>query len=94
MSVKSIGATAENHECIPDKIQEMTLNSIRKVLPDKAIEDACVAVGYTHRRRLVTPVVTVLHMILAAIWPEESFAASWHVLWSAFVSRFGDAGTA
>jgi len=91
MSEKNIDATAENHKCISDRIQEMTLNSIRKVLPDEAVEDACLAAGYKHRRRIITPVITVLHMILAAIWPEESFAASWHILWAAFLSRSGDA---
>ena len=27
-------------------------------------------------------------MVLAAIWPEESFSAAWEVLWSAFKSRY------
>jgi hypothetical protein len=31
--------------------------------------------------------VTVLHMILAALWPEESFNASWEVQWAAVASR-------
>jgi len=26
-------------------------------------------------------------MILAAIWPEESFAASWHILWDSMASK-------
>jgi hypothetical protein len=29
-------------------------------------------------------------MIMAAIWPEESFNASWQVLWATLVSRFAD----
>ncbi len=32
--------------------------------------------------------VTVLHMILSALWPEESFNACWQVLWDTFVSWF------
>jgi hypothetical protein len=36
----------------------------------------------------LTPVVTVLHMILSALWPEESFNACWQVLWDTFVSWF------
>ena len=27
-------------------------------------------------------------MIAAAIWPEESFAAGWHILWASFSSMF------
>jgi hypothetical protein len=80
MSVKDIDSASKNHENISEKIESISFNSIRKVLPDKAIEDACNAAGYRHRQRIITPIVTVLHMILAAIWPEESFAASWQIL--------------
>jgi hypothetical protein len=65
-----------------------TLNSVRKVLPNQAIEQACQDLRYTFRRRTLTPIVTMLHMILAAIWPEESSQASWHVIWDAAVGAF------
>ncbi len=48
----------------------ITLNSIRKILPDKTIHDACHQVNYDYRNRFINPVVTVLHMILTAIWPS------------------------
>jgi len=92
MSNKNIDPAAENHKSISDKIEEMTFNSIRKILPDKAIEDACNAAEYRYRQRMITPIVTVLHMILAAIWPEESFAASWQILWTSFSSMFTEYG--
>lgn len=85
---KNIDRASKNHEDISEKIEAITLNSIREVLPDKAIEDACNASGYRHRQRVITPIITVLHMILAAIWPEESFAASWQILWTSFSSMF------
>ena len=90
MSAKDIDSAAKNHEKISEKIEPITFNSIRKVLPDKGIKYACDMVGYKHRRRIITPIITILHMILAAIWPEESFAASWQVLWTSFSSRFSD----
>jgi hypothetical protein len=90
MSVKDIDSASKNHENISEKIESISFNSIRKVLPDKAIEDACNAAGYRHRQRIITPIVTVLHMILAAIWPEESFAASWQILWNSFSSMFAE----
>ncbi len=90
MSAKNIDSSVKKHEKISDKIESVTFNSIRKVLPDKAIEDACDAAGYRYRRRVITPIVTVMHMILASIWPEESFTASWQVLWTSFSSRFND----
>lgn len=33
MSNKNIDPAAENHKSISDKIEEMTFNSIRKILP-------------------------------------------------------------
>jgi len=58
------------------------------MLPDKAIHDACCQVNCDYRNRLITPTMTVLHMITAAIWPEDSFAASWHLLWASFAANF------
>jgi hypothetical protein len=92
MYAKDIDSASKNHENISEKIESITFNSIRKVLPDKAIRYACDMVRYKYRRRVITPAVTVLHMILAAIWPEESFAASWHILWASFSSMFVDHG--
>ena len=45
------------------------------------IETACRLVGHRYRKRSLTPIITILHMILAAIWPEESFQASADLLW-------------
>jgi hypothetical protein len=90
MSNRNIDPVLKNHENISEKIESITFNSIRNVLPDKAIEDACDAAGYQYRQRMITPIVTVLHMILAAIWPEESFAASWQILWTSFSSVFAE----
>ncbi|MFH0964294.1 MAG: IS4 family transposase [Planctomycetota bacterium] len=92
MSAKEeIGRERATLERIREKLEETTLNTVRKALPDAAITRACRAVGYEYRRRLLTPVVTVLHVMMAAIWPEESFAASWQVIWDAMVSRLSGA---
>jgi Transposase DDE domain/Insertion element 4 transposase N-terminal len=68
-------------------LESVSLNSIRQILPDRAILEACRAAGYSFRRRCITPVVTVLYMLLSAIWPEESFNAAWQVLWDTFRSH-------
>ena len=88
MSTQSIVPMHENSSPISSSLASIPLSSIRQVLPDKAIVQACREAGYSFRHRLIVPVVTVLHMVLAAIWPEESFNASWEVLWSAFKSRY------
>ncbi len=90
MFTNDIDYTSKNHESISEKIESVTLNSVRKVLPDTAIKDACDSAGYRYRKRTITPIVTVLHMILAAIWPEESFAASWQILWTSFSSKYSE----
>jgi len=78
----------EKSSTISSCLESIPLSSIRRILPDKAIVGACREAGYEYRHRLLTPVVVVLHMLLAAIWPEESFNASWQVLWSIFKSRY------
>lgn len=76
-----------NSANISSRLEQISFNSIRRLLPDKAILDACRAARYQYRRRVLSPIVTVLHMIVAAIWPEESFTASWHLLWTTLVSH-------
>ncbi|RPJ16689.1 MAG: IS4 family transposase [Chloroflexi bacterium] len=73
---------------IGSRLEEVTLNSVRGVLSDEMIRVACETTGQKHRNRIITPVVTVLHMVLAAIWPEDSFAASWQLLWGWYCSRY------
>jgi hypothetical protein len=65
-----------------------TLNAVQKWLPVARIEQICHEVGYAWRDRMLTPSVMVLHMILAAIWPEESLNASWQVQWAAVAGRY------
>jgi len=88
LSIKhSIPGPSVRPENLADRMEQVSLNSIRQVLPDSAILAACESVGYVFRKRTVTPILTVLHMILAAIWPEDSFNASWQVLWDGFASH-------
>jgi len=85
---KSIGKLTGKTSHIASHFESVTLNSIRNTLPDHAITEACIAAGHRYRIRRITPVLTVLHMIAAAIWPEDSFAASWQLIWSTFVAAF------
>lgn len=87
MSNKSIVKTSAKTSKFPATLESVPLKSIRKILPDKIIQDACHKVNYNYRNSLISPIVTVLHLILAAIWPEESFNASWQLLWSSFVAN-------
>lgn len=88
MTSESIDTMDKNSSGISGDLASVPLSSIRKIVPDKAILQACNDAGYSFRNRLINPLVTVLHMLLAAIWPEESFNASWQVIWSVFKSRY------
>jgi hypothetical protein len=88
MLMNSIGKSDSDSTGISRRLQQVGLNSIRNILPDRMIEQTCKQIGYRFRRRKITPVVTVLHMVMAAIWPEESFNACWQVLWDTFISWF------
>jgi hypothetical protein len=88
MRNSTIGPKGQVAPKISDSLESGISNSIRNVVPNALVEQICHKVGYHFRRRKLTPVVTVLHMILSALWPEESFKASWQVLWDTLVSWF------
>jgi hypothetical protein len=83
-----IGTDGSGSSDVSSKLEQVTFNSVRKILPDHVITQACRDVHYTYRQRVLTPIVTMLHMILAAIWPEESFEASGQLLWDGAVGVF------
>jgi hypothetical protein len=88
MSKDCIGTTAQSSANISSQLEQITFNSIRKILSDKLIVGICRQENHRYRCRVVTPILTVLHMVLAAIWPEESFNASWQLLWSSAVGHY------
>jgi hypothetical protein len=88
MCNNTIGTAPRVSAKISDALQSVPFHSIRNVISDDLVEQTCQEVAYDFRKRKITPVVTVLHMIMAAIWPEESFNACWQVLWATFVSWF------
>jgi len=90
LSAESFGISGRNAPTISEKIVVSTLNAIQQLLPENKIEQFCTEVTYAWRDRVLPPAVTVLHMILAALWPEESFTASWQVQWAAVTSQHPD----
>lgn len=90
MYTASIGQRQGKPAKISTLLEEISLNSIRKVLPDRVIKEGCQAVDYTYRERILTPIVSVMHMLLAALWPDASFSAAWQVMWFSFKSNACD----
>lgn len=60
------------------KLESTQLNGIRELLPDKTIKEICKEYEYYFRERLLTPLVTVSHMIGTGINREGSFQNLWH----------------
>jgi hypothetical protein len=85
MSGSSVGGFGAELEAVRSNLRESHLNALRNVLRDDDILSACREVGHEFRKRLLTPVVAVFHMIAAAVWPEASFQAAWEVFGEAHV---------
>jgi len=83
---RSIGGAEVALKQIRLDLEQRSLAAVRRLLPDREIETVCRAAGLAWRRRLLTPTVVVWHMLLAALWPEFSFAASWQSLWQPLVA--------
>lgn len=77
MSTSIIGGFRARLESVRRKIEESQMNALRDILPDSDVLAACRAAGHEFRARLLTPVVTVFHMIAAALRPEGSFRSAW-----------------
>ena len=77
MSTHIIDSFGAELESVRTKIHESQMNALRDILPDEQIHSACREVGHEFRSRILTPVVTVFHMIAAALWPENSFRSAW-----------------
>ena len=88
MSSASFGISGQKAPTISEKIVASTLNAIQSLLPPSKIEQVCAEAHYAWRDRVLSPAVIVLHLILAALWPEESFNASWQVQWAAATGRY------
>jgi len=60
-------------------LESEQLKALHELLPKEVIEALCQESKYDFRNRLLTPAVTVFHMLNAAISPEKSFQSAWHL---------------
>ena len=79
---KSIVSTDDRVKGFWEDLKAHAFNSVRSVITDQKVIHACRSAQWSYRERCLPPVLVVLHMVLAAIWPEDWFAASWQVLWA------------
>src|SRR3989338_271136 len=79
MNNKDIEWKRKKLESMRKEIESGQLNALRELLPDEAIRQICEESGYYFRTRLLTPLVTVFHMIAAGISREASFQSAWQM---------------
>ncbi len=68
MRKDSIGQKPRSATKISEALPGVLFHSIRNIVSDDLVERTCREVDYRFRKRKITPVVTVLHMILSAAW--------------------------
>jgi hypothetical protein len=73
-----IGGSVGKLEDVRRRLESTQLNAVRELLTDKVITQICNECEYYFRERIFTPLVTIFHMIGAAISREGSFQSSWH----------------
>lgn len=79
MNNKDIEWRGKKLEPVREEIERGQLNSLRELLPDEVIRGICEECGYYFRTRLLTPLVTIFHMISAGITREGSFQSAWQM---------------
>ena len=79
MHYKSIEKRKKKLNAVRKELISSQLNAVRELLPNHVIEDLCQEADYYFRTRQLCPLVTIFHMIAAAISREGSFQSSWHL---------------
>lgn len=79
MNTQRIEKRRKKLNTMREKIEQGQLNAFRELLTNEAIEQICSECQYYFRTRLLSPLVTIFHMIAAAISREGSFQSAWHL---------------
>ena len=74
-----VGDIQSDLESLRASLKETHLSAVRNILTDGMILDACREHGVEYRNRLLTPVVTMMHLISSGLWPRCSFQQAWEV---------------
>lgn len=80
MDNKNIEWRKKKLKQLRDEIESGQLNALRELLPNQTIDDLCEAAGYRFRKRLLSPLTTIMHMVNAALSREGSFQSAWENL--------------
>ena len=79
MDNKTIEWRREKLKYMRAQLESGQLNAVRELIPDEVIYQICDDCQYYFRTRLLTPLVTVFHMVQAAVSCEGTFQSAWHL---------------
>ena len=79
MNNRNIELRRKKLEQFREQLESGQMNAVREMLPNGVIEQICEDCQYYFRTRLLTPLVTVFHMISAGISREGSFRSAWQL---------------
>jgi hypothetical protein len=91
-TIHHVGDFDSELERVRTRLRENHLSAVRDLLTDGTILKACKEIGLEFRTRVLTPVITVLHVIAAAFSTnasnrsDSSFRAAWNAFGSERVS--------
>ena len=62
-----------------EKLESGQLTALRELLPNEVLQEICEECHYEFRSRMLTPLVTIFHMISAGISRDGSFRSAWQL---------------
>jgi hypothetical protein len=74
---KNINKKRERFKELRKELEGNQLRGIKELIPKERINKICREAKYEYRRRQLTPMATLLHMLGAALSREQSFQSSW-----------------
>lgn len=74
---KNINKKRDRFKGLRKELEENQLRGIKELIPKEKINRICREAKYDYRRRQLTPMATLLHMLGAALSREQSFQSSW-----------------
>ena len=78
INIKNINKKKKRLKQVREELEKSQMRAIQEIITKEEIEQICKKNNYYFRRRRITPIVTLLHMIGAAISRERSFQSAWH----------------
>lgn len=78
INTKNVCKKQKRVSLMRQRLEDSQMKGIEEILSQPCLEQICQSQAYIYRKRLITPLVTLLHMIGSAVSREKSFQSSWH----------------